>query len=181
MGNWDPNSLEGYCYPSTSHWDPPPPRWIKVNFDGSVKQNGAASAGGVVRDHQGNFLAAICSKLYTYATPTAEAMRALIAVTTAQEWATMADGIWIEGDSAITVADLQRAARGHPPDKTTAQIADLFGAFKADNISHIYRAANRVADCVASFSCLDDTEWRRGMSLPLNFCAILDEDRTFCT
>ncbi|PKA46866.1 hypothetical protein AXF42_Ash015760 [Apostasia shenzhenica] len=69
----------------------------------------------------------------------------------------------------------------NPPDETTAQIADLFCAFKAYRISHVYRAANRAADFVASFSCLDDTEWRRGMSLPLDFCTILDEDRTFCT
>ncbi|PKA66177.1 hypothetical protein AXF42_Ash006874 [Apostasia shenzhenica] len=76
VGNWDPNSLEGCC------------------------------AGGVVRDHQGNFLAATGSKLYTYATQTAETRGALIAVSAAQEWATTADGIWIEGDSAITIADL---------------------------------------------------------------------------
>ncbi|PKA46039.1 hypothetical protein AXF42_Ash021245 [Apostasia shenzhenica] len=62
-----------------------------------------------------------------------------------------------------------------------AQISALFDAFKAHRISHVYRAANRAADFVASFSCLDNTEWRRGMSLPLDFCAILNEDRTFCT
>ncbi|PKA50252.1 hypothetical protein AXF42_Ash017846 [Apostasia shenzhenica] len=112
---------------------------------------------------------------------TAEATGALIAMTAAQEWADTMDGIWIEGDSAITIADLHRTARGHPSDKTMAQIAEFFCAFKAYRISHVYRAANRAADFVASFSCFDDTEWRRGMSLPLDFCAILNEDRTFCT
>ncbi|PKA62128.1 hypothetical protein AXF42_Ash015012 [Apostasia shenzhenica] len=102
-------------------------------------------------------------------------------MTAAQEWADTADGIWIEGDSAITIADLHRTARGHPPDKTMAQIANLFCAFKAYKISHVYRAANRAADFVASFSCLDDLEWRRGMSLSLDFCSILDDDLTFCT
>ncbi|PKA61450.1 hypothetical protein AXF42_Ash014367 [Apostasia shenzhenica] len=97
VGNWDPNSLEGCCYPSASHWDPPPPRWIKVNFDGSVKQNGAAGAGGVLRDHCGNFLLATGYKLYTHATTTAEATGALIAMTATQEWADTIDGIWIEG------------------------------------------------------------------------------------
>ncbi|PKA56491.1 hypothetical protein AXF42_Ash015264 [Apostasia shenzhenica] len=97
-------------------------------------------------------------------------------MTVAQEWADTADGIWIEGDSAITIADLHRTARGHPPDKTMAQIANLFCAFKAYKISHVYRAANRAADFVTSFSCLDDLEWRRGISLLLNFCAILDDD-----
>ncbi|PKA58546.1 hypothetical protein AXF42_Ash008833 [Apostasia shenzhenica] len=108
-------------------------------------------------------------------------MGALIAMTAARKWADTADEIWIEGDSAITIADLHRAARGHPPDKTTTQIADLFCAFKAYRITHVYRVANRAADFVASFSCLDDTEWRRGMSLPLDFCAILDEDRNSYT
>ncbi|PKA54424.1 hypothetical protein AXF42_Ash000257 [Apostasia shenzhenica] len=59
---------------------------------------------------------------------------------------------------AVTIADLQRAARGHPPDKTTAQIAELFCAFKAYRVSHVFRAANRAADFIASFSCLDDVE-----------------------
>ncbi|PKA54760.1 Putative ribonuclease H protein [Apostasia shenzhenica] len=181
VGNWDPNRLQGCCYPSASHWDPPPPRWNKVNFDGSVKQNGAAGAGGVVRDHCGNLLLAAGSKLYTQATLTAEVTGVLIALTAAQEWADTADGIWIEGDSAITIADLHRTARGHPPDRTMAQISTLFNAFKAHRISHVYRAANRAADFIASFSYLDNTEWRRGMSLPLDFCAILNEDRTFCT
>ncbi|PKA62146.1 hypothetical protein AXF42_Ash015030 [Apostasia shenzhenica] len=152
-----------------------------MNFDGSVKQNGAAGARGVLRDHCGNLLLATEYKLYTHATTTAEATGALIAMTAAQEWADTIDGIWIEGDSAITIADLHRTARGHPSDKTMAQIAELFCAFKAYKISHVYRAANRAADFVASFSCFDDTEWRRGMSLPLDFCAILNEDRTFCT
>ncbi|PKA54388.1 LOB domain-containing protein 13 [Apostasia shenzhenica] len=80
-------------------------------------------------------------------------------MTAAQEWADTADGIWIEGDSAITIADLHQTARGHPPDKTMAQIANLFCAFKAYKISHVYRAANRATDFVASFSCLDDLEW----------------------
>ncbi|PKA50604.1 hypothetical protein AXF42_Ash013819 [Apostasia shenzhenica] len=108
-------------------------------------------------------------------------MGALIALTAAQEWADTADEIWIEGDSAITIADLHQKARGHPPDRAMAQISALFDSFKAHRISHVYSAANSAADFVASFSCLDNTEWRRGMSLLLDFCALLNEDRTFCT
>ncbi|PKA61023.1 Putative ribonuclease H protein [Apostasia shenzhenica] len=150
-GTGIPTALKAVVTPLHPIGIPHPPRWIKVNFDGSVKQNGAAGAGGVVRDHQGNFLVATGFKLYTHVTLTAEARGALIAATAAQEWTTTADGIWIEGDSAVIIADLQRAARGHPPDETTAQIADLFCAFKAYRISHVYRAANRAADFVASF------------------------------
>ncbi|PKA63509.1 hypothetical protein AXF42_Ash005404 [Apostasia shenzhenica] len=155
--------------PLCSHLDPRPPRWIKVNFAGSIKQNGMASTGGVVQDHQGNFLIAVGSKLYTHATSSAEAMGALAVMTAAREWADIANEIWIEGNSAITIEDLHRTARGHPPDKTMARIADLFCAFKPYRISHIYRAANKVTDFVASFSCFDDIEWHRGMSLPLTF------------
>ncbi|PKA54172.1 hypothetical protein AXF42_Ash000005 [Apostasia shenzhenica] len=73
-----------------------------------------------LKQHCGNLLLATGYKFYTHATPTAEATGALIAMTAAQEWANTADGIWIEGDSAITIAGLHRTARGHPPDKTMA-------------------------------------------------------------
>ncbi|KAI0519460.1 hypothetical protein KFK09_006908 [Dendrobium nobile] len=52
------------CVVSQSHglffdkWQPPPPNWIKINLDASLKGNYEASIGGIVRDCKGIFLLA---------------------------------------------------------------------------------------------------------------------------
>ncbi|KAH0451244.1 hypothetical protein IEQ34_018543 [Dendrobium chrysotoxum] len=39
-------------------WHPPPPDWIKINFDASILKNNEARIGGIFRDHHGRFILA---------------------------------------------------------------------------------------------------------------------------
>ena len=38
-------------------WSPPIQNWVKINVDGSVIGNSAAACGGIVRSHEGSFVA----------------------------------------------------------------------------------------------------------------------------
>ncbi|XP_020694670.1 uncharacterized protein LOC110108384 [Dendrobium catenatum] len=43
---------------SSCEWQPPPPDWIKINFDASLKGNYEAGFGGIARDYKGRFILA---------------------------------------------------------------------------------------------------------------------------
>lgn len=45
-------------------WRPPPPGWVKLNVDGSWKEDGRAGAGMVLRDNLGNILYSSCRVLF---------------------------------------------------------------------------------------------------------------------
>lgn len=44
-------------------WSPPIWPWCKLNTDGAAKSTGASSAGGLIRDHNGNWLAGFCMNI----------------------------------------------------------------------------------------------------------------------
>ena len=50
------------CIPSVTirqiAWKPPLQHWIKVNIDGSLLGDAQASCGGIIKDHEGKFIAA---------------------------------------------------------------------------------------------------------------------------
>lgn len=49
---------------TTDRWLPPPPGWIKMNFDGAFDiHSGKASIGGLARDLNGNLLMAFTSEV----------------------------------------------------------------------------------------------------------------------
>ncbi|KAI0492159.1 hypothetical protein KFK09_026425 [Dendrobium nobile] len=59
LENWVVNQSYGL---SSNRWQPPPPDWIKINLDASIKKNYEAGIGGVVRDCKGRFLLAFGMK-----------------------------------------------------------------------------------------------------------------------
>ncbi|XP_020672715.1 uncharacterized protein LOC110092485 [Dendrobium catenatum] len=58
-GNWVVNQPFGLSF---DKWQPPPPGWIKINIDASLKGNYEADIGGIVRDCKGRFLLAFGRK-----------------------------------------------------------------------------------------------------------------------
>ncbi|CAN1135228.1 hypothetical protein LINPERHAP2_LOCUS8730 [Linum perenne] len=45
-------------------WEPAPPEWVTLNSDGSViPETGQATAGGLIRDNQGYYLASLSANL----------------------------------------------------------------------------------------------------------------------
>ena len=54
----------GLVRPASSRWSPPPPGVFKVNVDGaSSEQEGSSSVGVVIRDVNGQVVAALCLPL----------------------------------------------------------------------------------------------------------------------
>ncbi|KAI0497299.1 hypothetical protein KFK09_020522 [Dendrobium nobile] len=58
-GNWVVNQSFGLSF---DKWQPPPPGWIKINIDASLKGNYEVGIGGIVRDCKGRFLLAFGRK-----------------------------------------------------------------------------------------------------------------------
>ncbi|XP_030936552.1 uncharacterized protein LOC115961769 [Quercus lobata] len=57
----------GLVRPASSRWSPPPPGVFKVNVDGaSSEQEGSSSVGVVIRDFNGQVVAALCLPLQSY-------------------------------------------------------------------------------------------------------------------
>lgn len=44
-------------------WKPPDEGWVKLNSDGAKSSQGSSACGGVLRDHNGNFICAFACKL----------------------------------------------------------------------------------------------------------------------
>ena len=57
----------GHVFPASSSWTPPPPGVFKVNVDGaSSDQEGSSSVGVVIRDSNGQIMAALCLPLQSH-------------------------------------------------------------------------------------------------------------------
>ncbi|PKA53843.1 Putative ribonuclease H protein [Apostasia shenzhenica] len=178
--NWDSTSFSG-CFHPTSSWNPPPQHWLKINFDGAVRQ-GIAAVGAIIRNSEGQFLGAKGSYLSTQATDITELHATLVAVELAKPWINRVQGVWLEGDSQRIVLQLQEAIYG-TQQPSLAELSDaipILLSFQFCKISHVYRQANMAADYITSFALSLDVNWEWNTSLPSDFCAILLKDCLSC-
>lgn len=53
-------SQEGNC---KRKWSRPPPGWVKMNVDAAIFQDGCIGVGSVLRDSQGKFMKASCTRM----------------------------------------------------------------------------------------------------------------------
>ncbi|XP_077239390.1 MLO-like protein 12 isoform X2 [Tasmannia lanceolata] len=123
----------------------PPPRWVKLNFDGSSVENlGKAGIGGVIRDANGSIL-------MTYSGPPGICEAKVRALLFGFKWfaAINLGPLIIEGDSSNTVSWATEHSRG-PWRKHNyiAEIRDLVRIIRP-KIEHRRRSANEVADQMA--------------------------------
>ncbi len=128
-------------------WEPPPPSFLKVNFDGSVLDSGTrGGAGFVIRDPSARVVAAGGSQLFDTSVPCAE-LRAAWAGIRHARCVLQARSIILEGDSATVISWIQRGPRGggsdHPLLRDIWAMARDGWAFQA---RHIYREGNGAAD-----------------------------------
>ncbi|PKA46143.1 hypothetical protein AXF42_Ash015434 [Apostasia shenzhenica] len=179
--NWDSISLLGCLNPFVS-WNPPPQHWLKINFDGAVRQNTAA-IGALICNSEGQLLAAQGRSLSTQAVQPAELQAALLALELAKPWISKIQGIWLEGDSKLIIDQLQSALHW-PESNSTDELRDPLNAlfsFPYCKISHVYRQANEAAHYITSSSFVSNICWDNTMSLPTDFCAILLKNCFLCT
>ena len=130
----------------------PPPGIFKLNFDGSVKCYSAA-AGAIIRDHEGNLVAAKSYNLGVTPIMIAEVMGLRNGLLLALQQ--NISRILIEGDNMLVINAIKNIWK--IPSKLDFLIRDiqqLMSKFTFCEIHHIYREANQVADWIANIGHL---------------------------
>ncbi len=134
-------------------WEPPPPSFLKVNFDGSVLDRGTrGGAGFVIRDPHSRVVAAGGCQLFVTSVPGAELRAAWAGLRHARQ-VLQASSIILEGDSATVIGWIRRGLSGesidHPLIRDIRMMVRDGVAFEA---KHVFREANGAADWVAAFA-----------------------------
>ena len=131
-------------------WEPPPPGWKKLNFDGASRGNpGKAGIGCIIRDESGNWIAKRSKSLDMASNNIAE----LEAVEEGINLCIKLNikKLIIEGDSQIIINALRKGATPNwvLNSKLEAIIKSLL-AFEDIRFVHIYREGNKEADLLAN-------------------------------
>jgi ribonuclease HI len=154
-------------------WKPPPAGCVKLNFDGSVYNDGSrrASIGGVIRDCTGRVLAAFAETTEHATVGIVEARALIRGLQLALKYSyNFLGGLVVEGDDR----DLARLLRREDtytriPAAMEEEIIRLLGHFPAYlQVDHIYREGNQVADalCHEAYRQQQPREWTAGDILP---------------
>ncbi|KAG7536806.1 Ribonuclease H domain [Arabidopsis suecica] len=150
-------------------WSPPRGEWFKLNTDGASRGNpGLATAGGVVRDGEGNWCCGFGLNIGICSAPLAELWGVYYGLYIA--WERGITRLELEVDSEIVVGFLQKGIEDSHPLSFLVHLC--YGFLSKDwivRICHVYREANRLADGLANYafslhlgfhmfhSCPDDT------------------------
>uniref|UniRef100_A0A2N9IHI9 Reverse transcriptase domain-containing protein n=1 Tax=Fagus sylvatica TaxID=28930 RepID=A0A2N9IHI9_FAGSY len=134
------------------NWKPPPPNFFKLNTDGSVTGNpGPAGAGGIIRDHTGNWVKGFSRKIGNTNSLAAELWGLRDGLVLAQEL--NIKRLIIELD-AKAILDLVQTANltslsYHPYGALISDCRSLIQAFEETRLQHTYREGNATADLLA--------------------------------
>ncbi|CAL1392202.1 unnamed protein product [Linum trigynum] len=133
-------------------WKKPPIGWHKMNTDGANQSNmGMATAGGVLRDHNGTWLAGFCSKIGTGTALLAELWGVLQGLELA--WKKGSRFLVLETDSQMALQLIeQRRDEVHPYATILGAIRRLLSQDWMVRLVHTYREGNRVADWLSKHS-----------------------------
>lgn len=144
-------------------WEKPQVGWTKLNFDGSCKcSTGAASIGGVMRDHNAEFLLGYSESIGRTTSTIAEmaALRRGLELVLENGW----NQVWLEGDFLTLVEIIMkgRRVRSAEAQKQVSDIKLLIPELDNFLITHIYREGNRAAHAFAQMGhrLKDPQIWR---------------------
>ena len=132
-------------------WSPPRVGWLKLNTDGARKTNsGLAAAGGLLRNHFGDWVAGFSENVGVCSVLGAELWGVVYGLRLAKMKG--ASKLIIEVDNK-QVADmlLQRVATCHKISAMVKEIQDKLYSFHEEVIQHWYREGNRCADLLALY------------------------------
>ncbi|WCJ44200.1 RNA-directed DNA polymerase (reverse transcriptase)-related family protein [Euphorbia peplus] len=157
-------------------WSRPRPGWVKLNTDGAVKGNSfRSSAGGLIRDCNGNWIRGFSKKIGSCSVLKAELWGILEGLK--MSWDMGLRKVQVEVDNQLCV-DLIGRSYCTPNDVAALlmEIQEYIGRSWEINVCHIYREANRSADWMAN---LGDT-LPLGLHLfthaPAGVCSIVIQD-----
>lgn len=133
-------------------WQCPPTHWVKLNIDSASKGNlGEGGAGGIIRNHNSNFLFAFATFMGIFSSIYAEAMAILIGVKHAKRLGI--SSLWVKSDSLALIEALN--GKTDFPWSIAYVIRSLrtiLKDFQKLRISHIWREGNSCADIMANWS-----------------------------
>ncbi|KAM7256136.1 hypothetical protein ACFE04_011877 [Oxalis oulophora] len=127
-------------------WKKPEYGWTKLNFDGSCRGRGCrGSIGGVIRDHNAEFLLGYAESIGKTTSVLAElaSLRRGLELLIENGW----KDIWLEGD-AKTLGDIiveGRSVKCKETERSISEINIMLPEFKNFILSHVYREGNRAA------------------------------------
>ncbi|XP_045831621.1 uncharacterized protein LOC123923015 [Trifolium pratense] len=130
------------------HWSKPPPGFFKINTDGSFV-HGQAACGGIIRNHNGNFVKGFMCKLGSGNALFAELKGILLGLQIMREM--QLTNVILETDSihAINMIQNRHTSIFHlqPLLQEIINLINLSGS--TIRINHIHREANTCADALA--------------------------------
>ncbi|KAL3519623.1 hypothetical protein ACH5RR_017772 [Cinchona calisaya] len=128
-------------------WEKPDIGWTKLNFDGSCKcKTGRASIGGVLRNHDAEFLLGYSEFIGQTNSTIAElvALQRGLELVLENGWRY----VWVEGDSKslVEIIAQKKQVRCAEVQKHVGHINSMIPALKNCILTHVYREGNRAAD-----------------------------------
>ncbi|PRQ19701.1 putative ribonuclease H [Rosa chinensis] len=151
------NLVVQYCFNMFS-WTMPDDGYVKLNVDGTrAGQSGQIGAGGVLNDHNGDWLAGFMINVGKGHVLTAEAWGLLSGLKLATDL--QVNKIEIESDSAILIKLIVEGCESsHPLGSILNSCKSLLNGFEDVKIKHIFRESNMTADAMAKSSLSHDPE-----------------------
>ncbi|EAY97610.1 hypothetical protein OsI_19535 [Oryza sativa Indica Group] len=139
-------------------WAPPPVGWCKLNFDGSVFNDGSrrASIGGVIRGCDGGVVLAFAETTEHWTVGVVEARALIKGLKLALKC--FVERIVVEGDDLVLVQLLRgEETQTRIPAAMHDEILSLLRRFTEFEVRHIYREGNSVAHtlCRQAYQALD--------------------------
>nr|POE77153.1 putative ribonuclease h protein [Quercus suber] len=138
----------------TVKWSPPPPGWLKINFDGAIfSSKGLAGLGAIIRNDKGLVMAAYTQSIPL---PTSVEMVEVLAARSAIGFLRELhfDQVIVEGDSEVIINAINKggsssSSYGH----IIRDIKLASSAFQNLAFSHTRRLGNKVAHKLARLAC----------------------------
>lgn len=133
------------------NWSPPVWPWCKSNSDGSCKKSGLASAGGIIRDHKGQWIRGFSHNIGCCSITLAELQGLYQGLLLA--WEVGIRWLLMEVDN-LCVYDLVVSVN-NAPNGYYQLILSIQEMLKRDwnvDLKHIYREANFAADALANYA-----------------------------
>ncbi|XP_038971589.1 uncharacterized protein LOC120104461 [Phoenix dactylifera] len=175
---WDPlfaTIVPGFVFVS---WEPPPPGYLKGNFDGSLSGGGdQAGVAFVIRDHGARLIAVGGCRSFEASAFGAELRAAWEGLSYAR-YILQACCIILDGDSASLIARLRKMGREEVEHPLLSDIRRMLRECRILQVGHIFWEANQAADWVASFAAHLSEEflWIQQASIPFALLFLFDAD-----
>ncbi|KAI0516047.1 hypothetical protein KFK09_008719 [Dendrobium nobile] len=149
LEQWGTNQPLGL--PSHKLWCPPPPGWLKLNFDAALLPSNQVGLGVIARNHYGKLVVAAGRRIEHWDVLQAEMLAAMAIREVFMDWMFELDGIIIEGDCINAIRGLQRLNdRQHVIHRRVAGLDTSFlQEFKQVLFQYTHRNSNRVVDFCA--------------------------------